>query len=126
MKLLVTLFMFSQFSINASEIRTNSEFEEFLTLNEVVLKKALVFVGKIKIGKLVEATNYEGYPVCIESILLSKTNVKNEFLNNGKVLIMPGETLPLGGFTSIDRSKNWHAKWRHIKRVNLSVCLNQK
>lgn len=120
---LICLFSLSTF---ASEVRTYSEFEEFLTLREVVFKKAYIYVGKVKIGKAIEATNYEGEAVCIQSLLTQKTNVKSEFLNDGWVLLQPGETAAIGGFVSINRSKNWYAKWRHAKKLSVSSCLSHK
>lgn len=123
--LLLIIALISLNQTYASEVRTYSEFEEFLTLNEVVFKRAYIFVGKIKIGKAIEATNYEGEAVCIQSTLTKTTNVRSEFLNDGIMYIRPGETVALGGFTSIDKTKNWYAKWRHAKKVSTSFCLSQ-
>lgn len=120
--LIVVTFLNQSF---AYELRTFSEFEEFLTLNEVVFKKAYIFVGKIKIGKAIEATNYEDEAVCVQSTLTQTTNVRSEFLNNGIMYIRPGETVAIGGFTSVDRTKSWYAKWRHARKVSMSLCLSQ-
>lgn len=124
--LLGLLFILTPQKSNAyydSTIHEMGNLEEFLTLGEVVFEKAYYYQGKVKLGKLVQATNYSSDDVCVVSIIKESTNIKNEFFFAGKVILREGETLPLGGFESINRRKNWHASWRHIVKKDLSYCL---
>ncbi len=118
MKLIIALLL----SISAFANYTTSLYTNFLTLEQVEFERAYLMEGKVNRGKLVKATNNEDFPVCIVSYITSSNNVKNEFFNGGKVIIQPGQTEPLGGFTQVNKTKNWNAKWTHIRRKNLRSC----
>ncbi|EQC43891.1 hypothetical protein [Bacteriovorax sp. Seq25_V] len=119
MKLL--LISFITLSTLATEY-TTSIYSSFLKLENVEFERAYLMDGKINRGKVVRATNDEDFPVCIVSLITEGHNIKNEFFNNGKVIIQPGRTEPLGGFTQINPRKSWNAKWVHIRRKKISSC----
>lgn len=100
----------------------HGDFDEFLTLEEVVFEKAYIIEGKINKGKLVQATNYGNDNLCIISIIKESLNVENAFFNDGKMIVNAGQTAVLGGFLQANARRSWYAKWRHIKTKNLSRC----
>jgi hypothetical protein len=113
------------FSANATitvDSITTSEFGEFLELGDVVFKQAYLERGEVTIGKVVQATNYGNDAVCIITKLSNQRNVRNEFINKGRMVLPAGATLPLGGFTQIHPRKSWYTQWRHIATKNLNRC----
>lgn len=124
--LLATLLTLSAISTSATTIKTDeittSDFNEFLELGDVTFQQAYLERGDVKIGKVVQATNYGNDAVCIISKLSHQKNIRNEFINQGRMILPAGSTLPLGGFTQIHPYKSWYTKWRHIATKNLKRC----
>jgi len=122
--LLIGLLTLSASAAISVDTITTTEFTEFLQLakGDLVFQQAYLERGEVKIGKVVQVTNYSNDALCVISTLSHQKNIRNEFINQGRMVVPAGTTLPLGGFTQVHPYKSWYTKWRHTATKNLSRC----
>jgi len=138
---LVLLLLFSQMTYSMEEVEGESllieemsssyeevvdvkygEWTQFKKMGKIDLYQML---GKLKgktVEKLVSVHNKYNKEICILSKIVSSTNAKGFFYNEGKTIVEPGQIVTLGGYRAENTQKSWRVRWEYRGTQNLSRC----
>ena len=133
--LLLALFIQSAFamdftatgeqSFQASTEKSTIVFGEYYTLHqmgEITVEEREGLYGDREAAYELKITNHFPYEMCFVSKLTKKRNAVENWVDGGKVFILPGETLNIGGYGAATPGKSWAATWLFHATRNLEYC----